>query len=445
MQRAESSTVHPVPASTVAPGLASGELSLDEYIDSCLDRLERDDGAVKALLPEADRRARLFDQAAALQKAWPEPGARPPLFGVLVGVKDIFAVDGFETRAGSKLPPELFAMPEGPVVASLRRAGALILGKTVTTEFAYFAPGPTANPWDTARTPGGSSSGSAAAVAAGFCSMATGTQTIGSISRPAAFCGITGYKPTYERLDRTGVVPFSPSVDHIGFLAPLVADTILAMRATDASWQQADFDTAKARFSHRRPILAVPEGPFMAQAETASIAAFEASVERLRAKGFSILRIPAFADIDDINSRHRRICAADMDRVHRPWFAAHESLYAPATRELIQKGKAIGDNELELDRRGRDQLRNALDRALAEAGADFWICPSAPGPAPLGLDATGSPIMNLPWTHAGVPTLSVPAGLSPEGMPLGLQLAATFGADENLLAAGLVVQSALEG
>ncbi|MBU1082328.1 MAG: amidase, partial [Spirochaetes bacterium] len=396
-----------------------------------------------ALLPEPGRRARLLAEAGSLLSRYPDPAARPALFGVLVGVKDIFAADGFETRAGSALPSELFAMPQGPVVAALKAAGALVLGKTVTTEFAYFAPGPTANPWNPGRTPGGSSSGSAAAVAAGYCSLALGTQTIGSISRPAAFCGIAGWKPSYERTSREGVVPFSPALDHVGLLAPDAAGIALAAPVVALDWNGAAYDEAAARYLKRRPILAVPDGPFLAQADAAAIAAFESTVARLRGAGFSVVRVPAFADIDEINARHRRIAAAEMERTHRAWFPGRADLYAEATRELIAKGAAIDDNELELDKSGRGALRKELESLLEENGADYWISPAAPGIAPEGLDATGSPVMNLPWTNAGLPTLALPSRMSVLGMPLGVQLAAPFGSDEALLALGKVMETFL--
>ncbi len=142
---------------------------------------------------------------------------RPPLFGIPIGIKDIFHVNGFSTHAGSRLPPKQLMGEEAKCVSDLKKAGALILGKTVTTEFAYFEPGPTMNPHNPNHTPGGSSSGSAAAVAAGLCPLALGSQTIGSIIRPASFCGVVGYKPSYDRISRDGVIPVSPSLDHIGF------------------------------------------------------------------------------------------------------------------------------------------------------------------------------------------------------------------------------------
>jgi Asp-tRNA(Asn)/Glu-tRNA(Gln) amidotransferase A subunit family amidase len=432
-----------VPLAPLAENLRSGTLALRDYVESTLARLDGFEGSVKALLPEPGRRSRLLAEAAALVERYPDPAKRPPLFGVLVGVKDIFAADGFETRAGSRLPPKLFEMPEGPVVSALKRAGALVLGKTVTTEFAYFAPGPTTNPWDESRTPGGSSSGSAAAVAAGFCSLALGTQTIGSISRPAAYCGIAGWKPSYERTSREGVVPFSPSVDHVGLFAPDAAGIVLAASLVTTGWDAGAHSTAAAHYARRRPILAIPDGPFLAQAEAAALEAFETTVSRLSGSGFSIVRIQAFEDIVEINERHRRIAAADKARIHAAWFKEYGPLYAQVTREFIAKGQAVDDNQLELDKAGRLSLRTILERMLEEAGADFWISPAAPGPAAVGLDSTGSPVMNLPWTHAGMPTLALPTCVRVQGMPVGLQLAGNFGNDEALLALGQLVESCL--
>jgi Asp-tRNA(Asn)/Glu-tRNA(Gln) amidotransferase A subunit family amidase len=411
-----------------------------DYIEACLARVDAYEPVIKALLPEPGRRERLLAEVSALEARWPDPDKRPALFGLLFGAKDIFAADGFETRAGSRLPCELFRMPEGPVVRALRNAGALLLGKTVTTEFAYFAPGPTANPWNPAHTPGGSSSGSAAAVAAGFCALATGTQTIGSISRPAAYCGVAGWKPSYERTSREGVVPFSPSVDHVGLFAADPASLALGAAAVVPDWRHDDFASAMSNYAGSLPVLAVPEGPYLDQAEPMALSAFRSHIDKLRHAGFTVLSVPAFGDIDEINDRHRRICAADIERVHRNWFARYEHLYSTQTAELIRKGAAIGDDELEQDKAGRVVMRAVLEQLLDDAGADLWISPAAPGPAPKGLTATGSPAMNLPWTFAGLPTVALPAGQSllagqaGQGLPLGLQLVARFGRDEELLA-----------
>jgi len=208
---------------------------------SSLDQLEARFGAressVLAFVPEEARFERLRREARILLDRYPQPESRPPLFGVCVGVKDIFHVDGFITRAGSRLPPEILQGAEAESVTQLKAAGALIVGKTVTTEFAYFAPGPTRNPHNAEHTPGGSSSGSAAAVAAGLCSIALGTQTIGSTGRPASFCGVAGYKPSRERISRAGVIPLSPSLDHVGVFAANAADVTQVARLLCRDWR----------------------------------------------------------------------------------------------------------------------------------------------------------------------------------------------------------------
>jgi Asp-tRNA(Asn)/Glu-tRNA(Gln) amidotransferase A subunit family amidase len=179
--------LYPAPLATTAAALRNGTLDLSSYVDELCNRIDQMNQLLEALLPEEDRRARLQNDAQALQARYPDPASRPPLYGIPIGVKDTFRVDGFPTQAGSQLPPNLFAGTEAECVTLLRAAGALILGKTVTTEFAYFEPGPTRNPHHLEHTPGGSSSGSVAAVAAGLCPLALGTQVIGSTIRPAAY------------------------------------------------------------------------------------------------------------------------------------------------------------------------------------------------------------------------------------------------------------------
>jgi Asp-tRNA(Asn)/Glu-tRNA(Gln) amidotransferase A subunit family amidase len=208
-------------------------------------------------------------------------------------------------------------------------------------------------------------------------------------------------------------------------------------------WRHEDFTLTLSTYAAAFPVLAVPEGPYLDQAEPLALSTFRSQLDTLRKAGFTVLSVPVFDDIDEINDRHRRICAADLERVHRSWFALYEKLYSSQTAELIRKGAAIGDDELERDKAGRFEMRTRLEQLLNDAGADLWISPAAPGPAPLGLSATGSPIMNLPWTFAGLPTLALPAGLAKSDLPLGLQLTARFGRDEELLAMGCVVGKAL--
>ena len=411
--------------------LKSGKRKLADHIVETCERIDAVEPEILALVPEENRKTRLLAEAHALQACYPDPESRPPLYGALLGVKDLFSVAGFETRAGSRLPPELFTMPEAAAVTALKLAGCLVLGKTACTEFAYFSPAATTNPWDTNRTPGGSSSGSAAAVAAGFCPLALGTQTIGSISRPAAFCGVTGFKPSYGRALNTGVVAFSPSFDHVGLFSSRAEDMALA-----APFFISRRNCGILRKSSALPILAIPEGPYLEQAGAAALSVFFNTVEALRRRGFRVIGVKTFPDISDINGRHQRIAACEIARVHASWFGAYESLYSKTTADLIRKGQAIDNAQLERDRAGCLRLRTELEKLLTKIDADYWISPSAPGPAPKGLASTGSPIMNLPWTQAGVPTLSIPFGSFAEGMPFGLQIAANFGHDEELLGLG---------
>jgi len=418
---------------TVAAALASGELPLLAYLDALLARIAERDPALQAFLPEADRAGRLRREAAALLDRWPRPEDRPPLFGVPVGIKDIFRVDGFPTGAGSRLPPAEFAGRQAEVVTTLQEAGALILGKTVSTEFAYFAPGPTKNPCDPERTPGGSSSGSAAAVAAGLCPLALGTQTIGSTLRPAAYCGVVGFKPTFGRISVAGAVPLAPSLDHVGLFTADVAGAACAAAVLCAEWRP-----AAAPDAWKKPRLGIPEGPYLEPASAEGLAGFRAACARLAAAGFAVEPVPAmpdFAAIGGIAARHRLIVAAEAARVHAGWYGRFGALYSPQMRDLIERGRTVSDEELERALAGRAALRRELTDLLDRHGLDLWLSPPAQGPAPLGLGNTGDPVMSIPWTYAGLPALSLPVGRSTEGLPLGLQIAGRWQEDEALLAA----------
>lgn len=411
-------------ASTVAR-LRCGELDLMQQINDVCDRIDALEPQIQALLPEADRRERLLSEAVALQQRFSDPAQRPPLYGALLGVKDVFVATGFPTKAGSQLPEALFAWPEASCVTKLREAGALVLGKTVTTEFAYFEPGPTRNPHRLAHTPGGSSSGSAAAVAAGFCELALGTQTIGSTIRPAAFCGIAGFKPTYGRIAADGLILCSPSLDTIGIFTQDLAGIALAAPLLCSGWQETSVT--------RMPTLGVPDGPYLAQASAEGLAAFEQQIASLAHIGYTVRRVSAMPDIDEVNQRHRRLVFAEMAQMHADWFTRYEPLYHLRTAAAIREGQTIGTDELAAAQAGRDRLRAELEALMEQQGIDLWICPATTGPAPEGIAATGDPIMNLPWTHAGMPALTLPAGKASNGLPLGLQVVGPTMADERLV------------
>lgn len=404
--------------------LRQGEYTPSALLDNLELRFEAVEPVINAYLPEPARFDRLRRDAKLLEQRFPDCDARPPLFGALLGVKDIFHVDGFTTRAGTQVPPEAFAGDEADIVTRLKRAGAIIVGKTVTTEFAYFEPGPTRNPHNSDHTPGGSSSGSAAAIASGLGHITIGTQTIGSVIRPAAYCGVVGYKPSFGRVATAGLVDFSPSADHVGFFTADAASMQTVASAVIDHWQP-------KRDRPARPALALPVGRYLEQ--SSALAAFEAQVKQLVKAGYTVQRIPMFEDIVAISSCHQDLVAAELAHQHRQWFVQYERLYRPRTAALIRQGQAISDQRLRAARAHRLAFRQRLHQIMDDEGIDIWICPSAPDVAPRGIEATGSPLMNLPWTHAGMPALSLPAGRGSLDLPLGLQLAGRFREDENLL------------
>lgn len=410
-----------------AAALREGALDLHVYVEAVCDRIEAVDGLVQAFLPEAERRRRLHSAADDLLATFPVPAERPVLFGVAAGIKDIFHVKEFLTRAGSTLPPERLAGPEAVSVRRLRDAGGLVAGKTVTTEFAYFEPGPTANPHNLAHTPGGSSSGSAAAVAAGLCPLAFGTQTIGSVIRPAAFCGVVGFKPTLQRIPTAGLVYFSRTVDQVGLFTQDVAGMALAASALCDDWEEVTLSADDL------PVLGVADGPYLRQAAPEALALFRRQLARLEAEGYTLWHVPTLLDIEALNRWHRRLVFAEFAREHAQLYAEFGECYRPRTAEIVRAGQQVSDGEL-ADLRGACLgLRDSLEKQMQQAGIDLWVAPAALGPAPAGLQATGDPNMNLPWTTAGFPALTVPAG-AVRGLPVGLQLVARFSDDELLLA-----------
>ena len=404
-------------------------------LDALEKLFEQQEPRIRAFVPEQNRFARLRAEAAELAERFPEDDRRPPLFGVGLAIKDIFHAAGFTTRAGSSVPPERLAGDEAESVSRLKRAGVLVIGKAVTTEFAYFGPGPTRNPHDLDRTPGGSSSGSAAAVAAGLCDLALGTQTIGSISRPASYCGVVGFKPSYERISRAGVVPLSPSLDHIGVFARETDGARSAAAVLCEGWREV--------VTEGRPKLGIPEGPYLERADDEGRDHFHGVIAGLRDAGLEVVGIPVMEDVAEIKGRHELICSAEAARVHAPWYGEYRDTYHPKTRRLIDAGLEVDDVTLAAALDGRTELRDRLVATMAAHGIDLWISPAAPGPAPRGLDSTGDPVMNLPWSHAGLPTLTLPAGRL-DGMPMGLQIAASWYCDEELFARGSDLERALQ-
>lgn len=417
----------------LANGLRSGQRPLLSFIDELEIYFKQREPKVLAFLPESERFERLRSDAERLLRQYPNVAKRPPLFGIPIGVKDIFHTEGFTTRAGSTLPSDLLQGEEAQSVRQLKAAGALILGKTVTTEFAYFAPGPTRNPYNELHTPGGSSSGSAAAVGARLCPLTLGTQTIGSINRPAAFCGAVGYKPSYDRISRAGVIPLAESVDHVGLFAPECAGIERVAEVLCNLWQ--------GGVVRRKPVFGVPEGPYLDHASDEGRRHFRQLCRRLHDAGYAVKSVMAMTDFPKIYEAHQTLVAAEAARYHARWRDAHGVHYHPKTAELLERGAAVTDRQLQKARRSCQILRESLTQLMQKHAIDLWLSPPAPGEAPAGLESTGNPVMNLPWTHAGLPTLTLPAGRSQNNLPLGIQLTGRWFDDEALLGWGGLLET----
>lgn len=414
--------------SETAAALRAGQRDLREYVEQACDQLDARDPEIAAFVPESGRRERLRQQAAALAARYPEPASRPPLYGVLVGVKDIFRVDGLPTQAGTQVPAAELAGAEAASVRALREAGALVLGKTVTAEFAYFEPGPTRNPLNLAHTPGGSSSGSAAAVAAGFCPLALGTQTIGSVIRPAAYCGVVGFKPSFGRIATDGVIPVAAALDHVGLFTADVAGLELAAPLLCRDWRTLPAENG------RLPRLGIPTGAYLEVASAEALVAFELAVARLEAAGYPLERVPLLANFRDIHQQTFRLMAAQMAANHADLFARYAPLYRPRTAAMIHTGQQVMAAEQASVLALQAETRAQVAAAQAAHGIDLWISPAATSAAPAGLQSTGDPAMNLPWTLIGFPTLTVPTRMRDLArLPYGLQIAGAFMDDERLL------------
>lgn len=424
-------------AETVA-SLQDGSLAIEEYLKELQLRTEDVEPKIKSLLPESDRWSRLRSNAKQIADTNKSHRNQKPLYGVPVGIKDIIRTSGFQTKANSSLPPEELTGPEAVVVRQLKAAGAVIFAKTVTTEFAYWEPGPTRNPYDTNHTPGGPSSGSAAAVAAGLCPLALGTQTIGSIIRPASFCGIVGVKPSYDRVSAKGVIPLSKSVDHVGFFTQDVPGAEIAASVLYEEWQTVPEKVINL------PTVGIPEGPYLRQANPDAIGRFRSHCDKLNQNGYEVKEVPVLSHIETVNQNHERLIAAEAAMAHHEWYQEYGDKYAAQTAKLIQEEYDVPTKEIAVGRHSRSKTRDHIINIMDANGIDIWIAPGACDPAPEDIDSTGDPIMNLPWTHAGLPVLGLPTDDHINGLPLGVQCIGRFNTDEYLLKCGRNIAQTLQ-
>jgi Asp-tRNA(Asn)/Glu-tRNA(Gln) amidotransferase A subunit family amidase len=349
---------------------------------------------------------------------------------VPIGVKDNFYTAGIPTEMGCSLYAGHIPDESAELVLRLESAGALMLGKTVTTEAAFMMPAQTRNPWNQAHTPGGSSSGSAAAVAAGFVPAAVGTQTNGSVIRPAAFCGIVGYKPSQGMLSARGVMPFSPSLDQPGVFARSVADAaLLAWSLTERrSSIRPDAPMLKGA-----PRLAAVRSPVWYRAQVEQRAQFDADVARLRKAGAMVDIIEIPGEFDRAHKVHRVIMLFEAARASAQVRARYRDSFSDVLNRALDEGAAIA----EADYRDALKLRTQLQQRLAaflDRGYSAIVTPPTPGEAPASLDETGDPSFCSIWTLMGTPAIVIPTGKGPNGLPLGLQLVGAAEEENYLLA-----------
>lgn len=418
----------------VSKEIRQQRLSCEDVLAGCLEQIQNREEELQAWVVVDSERAR--QHAKQLDAELAEGHWRGPLHGVPVGVKDILDVAGLPTAAGSSLRSNTMAEHDAVLVSRLRDAGAVILGKTVTTQFACFDPPPTRNPWNPDRTPGGSSSGSAVAVATEMCYAALGSQTGGSITRPAAFCGVCGLKPTFRTLPLTGCVPVAESLDHAGPLARCIADLALMQDALEGRRRltQAIESSSLERLQHLR--IGVADELFADRPENQSVDRDSHRLlrrlrHRLGKNLCSTIKVTLPIDFDEILTLHRTLMSYEAAAWHRWRFEQHRDDYLPNMTSLIQEGLETTPTEYQA---ARHQQRRWRQRMRAEfARYDVLVCPATTGPAP-DRSTTGDASMNAPWSFLGLPTVSLPVALTDDELPLSLQFVGRRRSERTLLA-----------
>ena len=431
MSDAESAELTAIEA---AERIAGGDMSAEDYVGACLERIEAVDDKVRAFVHLDPNEA--LTQARALDERRRNGQPIGPLHGIPVAIKDIFDTADYPTECGSVLLKGRRPMRDCTAVTRLREAGAVIIGKTVTTEFAYFHPGPTRNPHDLERTPGGSSSGSAAAVAAGMVPLAIGSQTNGSVIRPAAYCGVYGIKPTHGTISRHGALILSQALDHVGVFARTLADAALLLDVL-AGYDPEDSDTRPvaapafletlAEEPPLPPQLAFVRTPIWDKADAETRAAFEDLVEQLGDSAATVDLPEVYAAAWD---DQRAIMAADMAHnlgavVERGGDASSKTL-----RDFLAEGSQVSAVRYLAARDAARRYAAGINEIFKQY--DAVLTPATTGVAPKGT-ATGSPMFCSLWSLTGLPALSLPLLTGEGGMPLGVQLVGPAGDDARLL------------
>jgi Asp-tRNA(Asn)/Glu-tRNA(Gln) amidotransferase A subunit family amidase len=405
-----------------ASAIRTGAVSPLEYVRALLAQVDRVDPQIQAWVT-IDRDAVLSaakqSEAEARKKQY-----RGALHGIPVGIKDIFYTKGLRTTMGSVLFKDFIPEEDADAVARLRDAGAIIMGKTVTTLFANLDPGPTRNAVNLNHTPGGSSSGSAAAVAARMCPAAIGTQTVGSVGRPAAFNGVVSMVPTRETASLKGVFPLAWSLDHAGVFGRTVDDVRLLVHALARIQAPTATYTGNIRIGLVRAF-------FYDHADTETRVSLDACASKLAASGFEVEEVTLPAVFELAQPILRMIVRTEAASIHEDLFRKAPETYGPKLRTLIETGLLMDGVSYLRARRLRRQYQQSM--ATLFDRFDVLMTPAAPGTAPEGIGSTGDPVMNGPWTLADFPTMTLPYARGKNGLPLGLQISAAPLREEFLL------------
>lgn len=438
---------HSLTAEAVTAHLTMGQLSVTELLQVCLQQIKSREPIVQAWvyldIDHAQQQATEWEQK--LKQQGSQIIESCPLLGVPVAIKDIFATLEMPTGWGTEIYQNRYLDHEAEVVSNLQSAGAIILGKTVTTDLATATAGPTTNPHNLAHTPGGSSSGSAAAVAAGMVPLAIGSQTMGSTLRPAAYCGVFGFKPSFGLISRYGMMPVSPVLDHVGVFARCLGDiqrllTVLVkpdIRDPDCqSFEQlVSFEppVSYQRENKSRSIrLGLIQTPYWHQAEDVAQSRLMAAVNGLRQADIVVDLVSLPPEFDQCWTLVQKICAYGLYQNHGALLTDYPVHCSTLLKRWLQRGQSISKDTYQQACQWRDRYREFLAPVFAQY--DAVVSPVTTGPAPLGLGNTGSPIFCGLWTLCGLPALNMPLGKTADGLPLGCQLVGPLYGDQRLLA-----------
>jgi aspartyl-tRNA(Asn)/glutamyl-tRNA(Gln) amidotransferase subunit A len=413
-------------------GIRQGRLSPRELLEQCLERVDQYEDRVRAWVfidrdyarAEADRLTNELRQGR----------RRGPLHGIPIGIKDIMDVFDWPTAAGSKLWAQSIARQDAPVVRYLRQAGAVLMGKTVTTQYASFDPPPTRNPWNLDRTPGGSSSGAAAAVACGMCLGATASQTGGSITRPASYCGVAGYKPSFGRVPLDGILPLAHSMDHPGPIASSVRDLSILLEIMTGSTPKgfSSVNYGGPGGTQAPPRVGRLHGLFDDLAEPAMQSLMERVTAQLREHGAVVVDVNLPAGFSEVLPRHRTVMAVEAASFHELRLRRHPEDYGPNITKLLEEGLSCPAPDYARCKEHQRQLTQETVALCAQV--DILLAPATTGPAP-DQATTGNPAFNSPWSYTGLPAASIPAGWTADGLPLAIQLIGHPAHEDHVLAA----------